>query len=291
MVSTLVVAFLGAGIAGGILGLGWAIRMQDPASLGAHVRVRRPSNGPRVGEWGLPRQIKRFVLPAAFGLLCVVITRWPVAGILGALGFATLPTSLRKVVPGEASKRTEAVATWTELVRDSLAGSAGLAQAIVVTAPSAPAPIRPQVGALATRLTNGVSLEAALRAFALKVDDPAAELLVCALLLAATSRAQKLVEVLSSLIDSIREDVSMHLRVDASRASARSSVRTVMLFSLAVACTLAVVAHSYLSPFGTDVGQFVLGMVGLFYAVGLALMIRLVRPTPEIRLLDAERVG
>jgi tight adherence protein B len=160
-----------------------------------------------------------------------------------------------------------------------------------VTAPSAPILIRPQVGALATRLSNGLSLEIALRAFALEANDPAAELLVCALLLAATSRAQKLVEVLSSLIDSIREDVSMHLRVDASRASARSSVRTVTLFSLAFAGTLAIVAHSYLSPFGTDVGQLVLGVVGIFYAVGLALMVRLVRPTPEIRLLDAERIG
>jgi Flp pilus assembly protein TadB len=176
------------------------------------------------------------------------------------------------------------------LLRDALAASAGLAQAIVVTASSAPIPIRPQVGVLATRLSNGMSLEAALRSFALEVDDPSAEFLVCALLLAATSRAQKLVEVLSALADSIREDVSMHLRVDASRASARSSVRTVVLFSLGFACTLAVVAHSYLSPFGTAIGQLVLGVVGLFYATGLVLMVRLVRPTPEIRLLDPERV-
>jgi Flp pilus assembly protein TadB len=214
-----------------------------------------------------------------------------VAGAFGGLAVATLPSSLRKVLPGEASKRTEAVATWTELIRDALAASAGLGQAIVVTAPSAPLPIRPEVRALATRLSNGVPLELALRSFAIEVDDPAAEFLVCALLLAATSRAQRLVEVLSALADSIREDVSMHLRVDASRASARSSVRTVMLFSMGFACTLAVVAHSYLTPFGTAVGQLVLGVVGLFYATGLVLMVRLVRPTPEIRLLDSERVG
>ncbi len=182
------------------------------------------------------------------------------------------------------------MATWTELLRDSLAGSAGLAQAIVVTAASAPVPIRSQVGALATRLSNGVSLEAALRVFAREVDDPAAEFLVSALLLAATSQAQKLVEVLSSLVDSIREDVSMQLRVDASRASARSSVRTIMLFSLAFVIAVAVMAHSYLSPFRTEVGQLVLGAVGLLYAVGLGLMVRLVRPAPEIRLLDAEPV-
>jgi Flp pilus assembly protein TadB len=226
----------------------------------------------------------------AIGILCLILTRWPVAGVLGTVASATLPGKLRKVVPGAGSKRAEAVAAWTELIRDSLAASAGLAQAIVVTASSAPLPIRPQVGALATRLANGVSLETALRAFALDVDEPAAEFLVCALLLAATSRAQKLVDVLSALVDSIREDVSMHLRVDASRAAARSSVRTVVLFSLGFAFTLTVVAHSYLSPFGTPAGQVVLAVVGLFYAIGLMLMVQLVRPAAEMRLLDAERV-
>jgi tight adherence protein B len=285
------VALLGIGIAAGIFGLVSVFRPTDLPQHGAHLRVRSTPRQPRArtdrGGWGRSRRV---ALPAVFGLFCVVVTRWPVAGILGALAFATLPTSLQRVLPGAAAKRTEAVASWTELLRDALAASAGLAQAIVVTAPSSPIPIRPQVGALATRLSNGTSLEAALRSFALEVDDPSAEFLVCALLLAATSRAQKLVEVLSALADSIREDVSMHLRIDASRASARSSVRTVILFSLAFACGLAVVAHSYLSPFGTAIGQAVLGVVGLFYATGLVLMVRLVRPTPEIRLLDPEQV-
>jgi Flp pilus assembly protein TadB len=132
-------------------------------------------------------------------------------------------------------------------------------------------------------------LEPALRSLAFEMDDPAAEFLVCALLLAATSRAQKLVEVLTALAESMREDVSMHLRIDASRASARSSVRTVMVFSLAFAFVLAVVAHSYLSPYGSAEGQLVLAAVGTFYAVGLALMVRLVRPAPELRLLSSER--
>lgn len=291
MVTTLLVVFLGSGVGAGILGLACAMRRLRPGSPKAprHQRALPAAShfGTDTGHW---RGIRRWGTSTAFGLLCIVITRWPVAGILGAVAFATVPSSLRKVLPGSTSVKAEAVATWTELIRDSMASSAGLAQAIVVTAPSAPAAIRSQVGALATRLTNGITLEAALRSFALDVDDPGADFLVCALLLAATSRAQKLVEVLSSLAEAIREEVSMRLRVDASRAAARSSVRTVVLFSLGFAGTLVVVAHSYLSPFGSGIGQLVLGIVGLFYAVGLALMVRLIRPTPEIRLLDAEGV-
>ena len=125
------------------------------------------------------RRIRKVGIPLLFGLLCVVITRWPIAGVLGALALATLPASLRKVPPGEASKKTEAVATWTESIRDSLAASAGLSQAIVVTAPSAPTPNSTPVNALAKRLNNGVPLEDALRSFAHEVEDAAAEFLVC----------------------------------------------------------------------------------------------------------------
>jgi tight adherence protein B len=284
-----IAAVLGLGISIGILGLIWVFHdSRKPLYLfgGRGQRDDQPIDGGRTRD-----RMYRVALPLAFGLLCVVITRWPVAGILGGVALATLPGSLRKVVPGEASKKTEAVASWTELIRDSLAASAGLAQAIVVTAPSAPIAIRRHVSALAARLSNGVSLESALRSFASEVDDPAAEFLVCALLLAATSRAQRLVEVLSTLAESIREDVSMHLRIDASRASARSSVRTVVMFSLGFAGSLAVIGHSYLSPFGTTTGQLVLALVGAFYCVGVALMVRLVRAKPEMRLLDGDRVA
>jgi len=288
-VVTLAVAVLGAGLGTGILGLTIVGRRRPLWNRGDHLHGGQLGTASPDRGADMPRLIRKLAAPTAFGLLCVFITRWPVAGAFGGLAAATLPNSLRKVLPGDASKRTEAVATWTELIRDSLAASAGLAQAIVVTAPTAPLPIRPEARALATRLTNGVSLESALRSFALEVDNPAAEFLVCALLLAATSRAQRLVEVLSALTDAIRDDVSMHLRVDASRASARSSVRTIVIFSMGFACTLAVIAHSYLSPFGTGVGQLVLGVVGLFYTAGLVLMVRLVRPMSEMPLLESGR--
>jgi len=291
-VTTLIAALLGLGSAVGIVGLTWVLRPQHWLDHRSRTGRHSSSASQAVSKDSTPpRLIRRVAIPTCFGLLCAVVTRWPVAGILGAAAVATLPKSLRRVRPGSGSKRTEAVAAWTELIRDSLSASAGLAQAIVVTASSAPPPIRGEVGALATRLANGMSLEAALRSFAADVDDPAAEYLVCALLLAATSRANRLVDVLGALAESIREDVSMHLRVDASRASAQSSVRTIVLFSVVFAGTLALVGHSYLAPFGTAVGQLALALVGIFYGLGLALMIRLVRPVPEIRLLDVELAG
>jgi Flp pilus assembly protein TadB len=223
--------------------------------------------------------------PVVIGTIVGVITRWPVGGVIAVIATRMLPGVLRRTSPGASSRKADAVASWTELIRDALAASAGLAQAIVVTAPSAPVPIRVQVNSLATRLSNGVPMTIALRLFADDVDDPAVEFLVCALLLAATSRAQRLVDVLGALSESIREEVSMRIRVETSRASGRSSVRTVIIFSVAFACALVLVAHEYLTPFGTATGQMVLAIVGTFYAAGLGIMARLVRPPVTMRLL------
>jgi len=222
---------------------------------------------------------------ARLSLMCLAavtvgtITRWPAAGLLAAAATFALPSFLRSTAARDSTRRTEAVAVWTELLRDTLTGSAGLAQAIVATAGIAPEELRPPVVHLADQISSGVPIDGALRRFADEVDNPSAHQVVCALRLAATSRTQRLVELLGALADSTREEVTMRLRVEASRASARSGVRTVLGFSMGFVALLTVVARSYLSPFGSVTGQFVLLLVGLLYAVGLTLMVRLVRPS------------
>src|SRR6266545_1851521 len=79
--------------------------------------------------------------------------------------------------------RIEAVAAWVELLRDTLAGAAGIEQAIMASAAAAPAPIRAQVTGLAVRLERE-RLVPALRAFADELADPTVDLVVVALTLA-----------------------------------------------------------------------------------------------------------
>jgi Flp pilus assembly protein TadB len=213
-------------------------------------------------------------------LIVGAITRWPVAALLAAAAAVTLPSMLRSTALQDMTRRTEAVAVWTELLRDTLTASAGLAQSIVATAGVAPEEIRLPVSHLADRIMSGIPMDDALRLFAQEVGDSTAEEVVSALRLAATSRAQRLVELLSALAESTRDEVTMQLRVEASRASARSGVRTVIYFSVGFLGLLTLVARSYLSPFGSVTGQLVLLVVGACYAAGLALMVRLVRPDP-----------
>lgn len=242
-------------------------------------RWRRPApSRPRRVPWAM-------VAGGIAALVTAGVTRWPVAALLAGAGAAGVPSLLASTKGGKETGRIEAVAAWTELMRDTMAAAAGLGQAIVATAELAPLPIRQHVVALAERLMSGVAMEDALRAFAVDLDDPSADLVVCALLVAATAQSQRLAELLGALADSCREEVAMRLRVEASRASSRSSVRTVVVFSVAFAVLLFVLAHAYLAPFGTVTGQLVLVAVGACYAAGLVSMVRLIRPRQRVRLL------
>jgi Flp pilus assembly protein TadB len=184
----------------------------------------------------------------------------------------------------------EAVATWTEMLQGTLAASAGLGQAIIATAALSPAPIRSATTRLSAQLTAGVHPRDALLQFSEDVGDPCADRVVCALLLAVTTRAQRLGDLLSALADSTREEVALRLRIETSRASIRSGVRTVMAFSVAFAVGLVLLAHPYLAPFGSVTGQLTLALVGALYAAGLTLMVSLSRPPKPVRLLGREVV-
>jgi len=225
------------------------------------------------------------------GVLVLLLTRWPVAGVLAGAAVAFAPGVVRRTAATRATERVEAIAVWTELLRDTLSASAGLGEAIMATSSVAPPGIRLEVLRLADRLASAMPMRVALRSFAAEVDDSSCDMVACALLLAATSRVQRLADLLGALAESIREEVAMRLRVEASRASARSSVRTVVVFSLLFVVVLMVLARSYLAPFGTPAGQLVLAGVGACYAAGVALMVRLVRPPRTPRLLEVATTG
>ena len=254
------------------------------SSHGATERVPRPTSTAR----SRAASHRGMVLAVVSGVGVGALTRWPVAALLAAASGLGLPRLLGSLRAQRTTERIEAVATWTELLRDTLAAAAGLSQAITATAELAPQAIRVPVLVLAERLASGVSMEGALRSFADDLADPSADLVVCALLVAATARSQRLGDLLGALAQSCREEVAMRLRVESSRASSRSSVRTVILFSVSFAALLFVAARSYLAPFGTATGQFILLVVGACYVAGLTFMVRLVRPRPAARLLPAE---
>jgi hypothetical protein len=178
----------------------------------------------------------------------------------------------------------EAIAGWAEMLRDTMAGAAGLEQAIVATAALAPAPLRAEVVALAVRLERE-RLVPALRAFADEVADPTCDLVVAALVLAAEHQAQRLGELLGSLAQAARDQATMRLRVEAGRARVRTSVKVIVGATGGLVLGLALLNRGYLAPYGSALGQLVLLLVGGVFAAALSWLARMTRSATVDRFL------
>ncbi|PPK98782.1 Flp pilus assembly protein TadB [Kineococcus xinjiangensis] len=244
----------------------------------------RPSLLRRSGS-GTPWR-RRWVRALVVGLLALVLTRWVVAGV----GLALLAASWDKLLGGGADEgrgiaRLEALASWTESLRDTIAGAVGLEQAIPATAPTAAPALRPSLNLLVDRLRIREPLPEALLAFADDVDDPSADVVCAALVLNARLRGPGLRDVLTALAVSTREELDMRRRVEASRRSIRRSVRIVLLIVLGVMGGLAVFNGAYVAPYAGLTGQLVLAVVALLLVAGVWWLRRLSAPPRTERFL------
>jgi Flp pilus assembly protein TadB len=255
---TMVAALLGALFALGLVMFGVALRPVAPGDV-----------RPRSQAVSFRTRFENFVLRLSLGSGCAVvvgvITRWPMAALLVGLAGFMAPSLLG----GEAQRkakldRVEAVASWAEMLRDTMAGSGGLEQSIIATAGVSPEPIRPEVVRLAAKLERE-RLAPALRIFANELDDPSGDLVVAALILAADKSPKRLGDLLGRLAQSARDEVNMRLRVEAGRSRTRTSVKVITIFTTLFATFLIVFNRAYLEPYDSFEGQIVLGCIGLCF--------------------------
>lgn len=211
----------------------------------------------------------RLTLGALTALAAVVVSGWPVAVPLGAtLGFLA-PTLVGARRRREAEIATiEAIASWAEQLRDTIGAAAGLQEAITVTARVAPVEIRPAVQELAAGLRRS-DLADQLRRFAARLDDPTADQIVVALILASERRGQHLGRLLSDVAEAGRQDVTMRIRTETSRAQVYGDAKVVSAVVLGMFAFMLAFNRAYLAPFDRLAGQVVLGLVGLAWAVAL----------------------
>jgi Flp pilus assembly protein TadB len=268
-----------AGICGAGIGLGLLLVMAGWRG----VEVPRPTR--HLNRLKAERANLRIGLAVGAGVIVGAATGWPVGAILAGLAGWGAPGLLGGARRHQAAVgRIEAIAGWAEMLRDTMAGSAGLEQAIIATASLAPLAIRGEVATLAVRL-EGERLAPALRAFADDVADPTCDLVVAALVLAAEHQAQRLGELLGSLAAAARDQATMRLRVEAGRARTRTSVKVIVGATGALVLALALFNRSYLSPYDSATGQLVLVLVGGVFAVAFTWLARMTRPVVVDRFL------
>jgi tight adherence protein B len=235
------------------------------------------------------RFLTRLLGSIGAGLLVGAVTGWVVGAVLAAVGAWALPRVLGPDRENTARiARFEAVASWAEMLRDTLSAAAGLEQAILVTAPLTPDTIRGPVTAAADRLREGHRLAPVLRQLGEELADPTADLVLSALVLAAEQRARDLGELLGTLAGAAREHAALRMSIAASRAQARSEVRITVGVTLTFALGLLLLDRRYLDAYDSAAGQLVLLVVGALFAAGFALTARIARISEPARFLHAD---
>jgi len=236
----------------------------------------------------LAKSGQQLVVGLVAALVALIITRWIAATVAAfALGFFG-----RALFGGGGGARAdmvrlEALATWTESLRDTIAGAVGLEQAIPATYMAAPPAIRPSLALLIDRLRTREPLADALVRFANDLNDPSADLIVAALILNAKLRGPGLRDVLGALSTSAREELDMRQRVDAARKATRRSVQIIVGITLVVVLGMTLLNRSYVAPYNTPIGQIVLLVIFALFAAGFVWLRKLAQFEVPSRFLTA----
>jgi len=265
--NVLVISALAAGAGLGLL-LAIAGATGRPILEGLGTGVSQAIRGPGVAR--IAGSVAAFIVVWA-------ATGWFVGGVLGALTVVALPS----VLGGKRDRdreiaRTEAIASWTEMIRDSIVAASGLEEAIIATASVAPEPIAAEVRTLVRRLEHQ-RLPDSLVAFGNDLDHPSGDLVVAALVIAARMEASDLSGLLSRLADATRGEARMRIRVEVGRTRVRTATKVIVGVVAAAVVFLALVNRDYLTVYDSPTGQIVLGIVGAIFATGGWLLTRMAR--------------
>ena len=287
-------ALCGAGLYVACLALVDARRTPGPDADGppSHASGSGAAAGQSWRAWAGERPVRRVVLTAVAAVGALAFTGWPVALPIGAVAAWFLPALLGADHTGrQRIERLEAIAGWTEQLRDTMAAASGLEQSLQATAAYAPAPLRAQVTALAARLDEGVPLVPALHILAGELEDPLADKVVIALVNASERQTGRLGDLLAALALTAREQARMQIRAAAARAQVRTSVRMITATALAMVLALIALDPSYLTPYDSALGQLVLLAVAGLFALAFTQLARLAAFRPGDRLLGVPGSG
>lgn len=229
----------------------------------------------RAGSPG-SRRSRRWLVAGTVGSVAWLASGWFAAGLIGVVAALMLP----RMFGGQGARRewiakTQAIATWTEMLRDTMAAADGVEEAIAATVPIAPHPIRREVGLLDARRRSEQPLTEALAAFGREIDHPSADLVVASLSMAASGEGSDFVGVLTRLATMTRDESRMYSRIEASRATVHSSGRIILLVFVGTIVLISLISNDFLEPYGTVAGQLWLALVGSLFAAGVLVIDRM----------------
>lgn len=224
-------------------------------------------------------------ISVVIGLVCWFGSGWPAVG-LGAAALVWVFKFWLRANRERAVyfKTTEAISTWVDMVKDSLAGGAGLSQAIEATVPVAPDIVRPHVVRLAGSQRT-TSQSAALRQFAEDLAHPTSDLVVQALITASEHQGRDLPNLLAKTSEQARARNASVLQTESERAQLYTEAWIMVLAISLLGVVITLIARDFFTPYDTPIGQMVLTGLMAVVVGSIASLIHAGRPKSELRLL------
>ncbi|MGW8882557.1 type II secretion system F family protein [Streptomyces sp. NPDC055663] len=222
------------------------------------------------------------------GVVALVVwawTGWPVHGLLAGAAVLGLPYVLN---PGTAAtqriERLEALGQWLNHLAGVHQAGISLPQTIRASAKAAPAPIAPNVRALAERLRSGMEAHDAFALFADELADGVSDHVVLLFQSHAVYKGPGLSDALEALAVTIHQQAADARDIEADRAKVRKSSRMVSLVIciVVVGCML---NDAWSGWYQSPVGQIVLAALGGLFAYTLRWLRKIARTQPDPRLI------
>jgi tight adherence protein B len=268
-----------AGLCGALIigGLWFAITGLIPVAIVEKQRTRRRESDPL-----LNRRIGAAVLLA---LTAFLFTRWPVAALAGGAAGWVLAGVRSQTEREQSERRTEAIALWTEMLRDAIGTARGIEGVLVATAATAPLPIKTELATMSNRLQHE-PLNQVLDGLATDLDHPLGDLVVTALRLTSTSGGSNVRDVLGSLATAAYAEAESQRRIGVARERPRAAMKYSAIIISAFVILLTIFSRRYLAPYNSPIGQIVLLFVALYWTAGFWWMNRMGRPEKVERFLQ-----
>lgn len=274
-------------LVGGVLGLITGLRKRP---------WRPPTRSPESPAQAWARLTHRPVGAAGRRRDMLLITSVVVGLILASLSglviaIVALP-ALALVVPAILTtpkardvQQLEALDRWVRTLSAALPTGKSIPDAIRLSRRTAPEELEAELGVLVARLNNRWETRDALMRFADALDNPDADGVVAALILASNRGSNGAAITLTALADSLQAQLKGRREVETERAKPYTVVRQVTLVTAVTMALALVFGRGFFAPYGTPVGQLLLAALIAAYLGSLLVMRRRARPRPRERIL------
>lgn len=221
---------------------------------------------------------------ACAGAIAAAISGWWLLIVILPAVALVLPMLLA-APPHRELELLQAIDRWLRALGSLLTTGRSISDAIRVSARQPPALLGPCLRTLTARLDDRWTVEHALFAMADELDSVDADAVLAALALAAQRGGTGATAALAALADNLQDRLRALRDIGTERAKPRFVVRQVTVITAVVLGLALAFGGTFFAPFGSPVGQVILGLLVTAYLGSLLALRHMTLPRPRQRIL------